>query len=42
MAQLTNTAGTCRIEVFGARVVYSNCKIATNDSSTRFLGLEQF
>lgn len=28
---LTNTAGTCRIEVFDARVVYSNCKTVTND-----------
>lgn len=39
---LTNTAGTCRLEVFGARVVYSNCKTASNDSSIRFIGLEQF
>lgn len=39
---ITNTAGTCRLEVFGARVVYSHCKTAANDSSVRFLGLEQF
>jgi len=39
---ISNTAGTCRIEVFDARVVYSNCNAIADDSSTRFLGLEQF
>jgi len=39
---LSNTTGTCRIEVFDARVISSTCRAATNDSSTQFLGLEQF
>lgn len=39
---ISNTTGTCRIEVFDARVVYSNCNAIADDSSTRFLGLEQF
>lgn len=39
---ITNTTGTCRLEVFDARVVYSNCNAIADDSSTRFLGLEQF
>jgi hypothetical protein len=39
---ITNTTGTCRIEVFAARVVHSNCKTAARNSSIRFLGLEQF
>lgn len=37
-----NTIGTCRIEVFDARVVSSNCNSVASDSSIRFLGLEQF
>lgn len=39
---VTNTTGTCRIEVFDARVVSSNCRSAATDSNTQFLGLEQF
>lgn len=39
---LSNTTGTCRIEVFDARVISSSCRAATADSSTQFLGLEQF
>jgi len=39
---ISNTTGTCRIEVFDARVTYSNCNAIADDSSTRFLGLEQF
>ena len=39
---ITNTTGTCRIEVFDARVIYSNCTTVTENSSARFLGLEQF
>ncbi|MBF2050972.1 MAG: hypothetical protein EDM05_009385 [Leptolyngbya sp. IPPAS B-1204] len=39
---LNTTTGTCQIEVFDARVISSNCNTATSDSSTRFLGLEQF
>lgn len=39
---ITTTTGTCRIEVFDARVISSNCNAVANDSSTRFLGLEQF
>lgn len=37
-----NTTGTCRIEVFDARVISSTCRSAAPDSSTQFLGLEQF
>lgn len=39
---ITNTTGTCRLEVFNDRVTYSNCSAIAEDSSTRFLGLEQF
>ena len=39
---LNNTTGTCRIEVFDARVVSSTCRAASADSNTQFLGLEQF
>jgi hypothetical protein len=39
---LPNTTGTCRIEVFDARVISSTCRTATADSTTQFLGLEQF
>lgn len=39
---LNNTTGTCRIEVFDARVISSSCRAATSDSTTQFLGLEQF
>lgn len=39
---ITNTTGTCRIEVFNARVLSSNCSTIADDSSTEFLGLEQF
>ncbi len=37
-----NTTGTCRIEVFDARVISSTCRAASSDSATQFLGLEQF
>ncbi|RZM76659.1 hypothetical protein [Leptolyngbya iicbica] len=39
---ITNTTGSCRIVVFGARINYINCTTLTDNSSTRFLGLEQF
>jgi hypothetical protein len=39
---LNNTTGTCRIEVFDARVISSSCRTVSNDSNTQFLGLEQF
>lgn len=39
---LPNTTGTCRIEVFDSRVISSTCRTATADSTTQFLGLEQF
>jgi hypothetical protein len=39
---LPNTTGTCRIEVFDSRVISSTCNSVASDSSTRFLGLEQF
>ncbi len=37
-----NTTGTCRIEVFDARVISSTCRSVAPDSNTQFLGLEQF
>lgn len=37
-----NTTGTCRIEVFDARVISSTCRSVAPDSKTDFLGLEQF
>jgi hypothetical protein len=39
---ITNTTGTCRIEVFNAKVLASSCSTIADDSSTEFLGLEQF
>lgn len=39
---LNNTTGTCRIEVFDSRVISSNCTTVSDNSSTRFLGLERF
>ncbi len=39
---INNTTGTCRIEVFDARVISSSCRTVINNSSTQFLGLEQF
>jgi hypothetical protein len=39
---ISNTTGTCRLEVFDARIIDSNCSTVTDNSSTRFLGLEQF
>jgi len=39
---LTNTTGTCRLEVFNARIISSNCDTVAENSSTRFLGVEQF
>ncbi len=39
---ITNTTGTCRIEVFDARVISSSCNTVADNSSTEFLGLEQF
>jgi hypothetical protein len=38
----SNTTGTCRIEVFDSRVISSNCRSVAADSTTQFLGLEQF
>lgn len=37
-----NTTGTCRIEVFDSRVISSSCRAVADDSTTQFLGLEQF
>ncbi|BAU10932.1 hypothetical protein LEP3755_14240 [Leptolyngbya sp. NIES-3755] len=39
---LNNTTGTCRIEIFDARIISSSCTTVANDSSSRFMGLEQF
>lgn len=39
---LNNTTGTCRMEVFDSRVISSNCTTVSDNSSTRFLGLERF
>ncbi|MEA5451521.1 hypothetical protein VB780_23285 [Leptolyngbya sp. CCNP1308] len=39
---ITNTTGTCRIEVFDARVISSDCSTIADNSKTEFLGLEQF
>jgi len=39
---LTNTTGTCRVEVYNSRVIANNCNTVANDSSSQFLGLEQF
>lgn len=39
---VTNTTGTCRIEVFDSRVVSSSCRTAADNSNTQFLGVEQF
>ena len=39
---INNTTGTCQIEVFNSRVISSTCRAVTSDSTTRFLGLEQF
>lgn len=39
---ITNTTGTCRIEVFNSRVISSTCNAVADNSSTDFLGLEQF
>jgi len=39
---ITNTTGTCRIEVFDSRVISSSCNTVADNSSTQFLGLEQF
>jgi hypothetical protein len=39
---ISNTTGSCRLEVFDARIIDSNCSTVTDNSSTRFLGLEQF
>jgi len=39
---VSNTTGTCRMEVFDARVISIACDTLTDNSSTRFLGLEQF
>lgn len=36
------TTGTCRIEVFDSRVISSTCNTISDNSGTRFLGLEQF
>lgn len=39
---ITNTTGTCRIEVFASRVLSSDCSTIADNSETDFLGLEQF
>lgn len=39
---INNTTGNCRIEVFNSIVTSSNCNSVAPDSSTQFLGLEQF
>ena len=39
---INNTTGNCRIEVFNSIVTSSNCNTVAPDSSTQFLGLEQF
>lgn len=39
---ITNTTGTCRIEVFNSRVLSSDCSTIADNSATDFLGLEQF
>jgi hypothetical protein len=39
---VTNTTGTCRIEVFNSRVLSSSCSTIADSSETDFLGLEQF
>lgn len=39
---ITNTTGTCRIEVFNSRVLSSDCSTIADNSETDFLGLEQF
>jgi len=40
---ISNTTGSCQLEGFAGRIVYSNCKTTIrNRSSVRFLGLEQF
>jgi hypothetical protein len=36
------STGNCRIEVFDARVVSSNCRSVVPNSTTQFLGVEQF
>ncbi|EKQ66785.1 hypothetical protein OsccyDRAFT_4585 [Leptolyngbyaceae cyanobacterium JSC-12] len=40
--RVQNASGSCRIEIFDARVVSSTCNIAIPNSSTRFDGLKQF
>jgi hypothetical protein len=39
---LNNTTGTCRVEVFDARVNSISCNSVAQDGPVRFLGLEQF
>lgn len=39
---ITNTTGTCRVEVFNSRVLSSSCSTIADNSETDFLGLEQF
>lgn len=36
------STGNCRIEVFDGRVISSTCRSAAPNSSTQFLGVEQF
>lgn len=40
--RVVETAGTCRIEVFDARVVESVCSTSAPNSNTEFQGMEQF
>uniref|UniRef100_A0A832H6G8 Uncharacterized protein n=1 Tax=Oscillatoriales cyanobacterium SpSt-402 TaxID=2282168 RepID=A0A832H6G8_9CYAN len=40
--RVTNTAGTCQIEIFDARIVSTSCNTNVRNSSTRFTGMRQF
>lgn len=40
--RVINTAGTCRIEVFDARITSVSCSANAPGSSTRFTGMSQF
>lgn len=40
--RVINTAGTCRIEIFDARIVSTSCNTNVRNSSTQFTGMRQF
>ena len=40
--QVINTSGTCKIEVFDARIISTSCNTNTRQSSTTFKGMAQF